>query len=384
MGKRLLFISSLYPNPLSPTMASYNRQQITALREYCEVEVISPIPWISLLKHNLKQPSREESGMTIHYPIYYYSPCIFRERYGDFFYYSIKHVSTRLLNKKKFDIIFSSWLYPDSWAAAKLAKLYNLPLFVKVHGTDVNRLTVGSAITRKSLHVANQAEKVICVSKALKDRLIALGVSEFKLEVLYNGVDRTIFYPMDREYARQQLKLDTNEFVVLYVGNLKKEKGLYELIASFRAASAAISEKSRLIIIGSGAYRRTANQLVSSLHLSKKVHFLGDQPLETVAQWMNAASLLCLPSYMEGVPNVVLEAFSCGTKVIATSVGGIPELDARQGNIRLIDPRSVSQLTQALSDMRSEKYLYVESNFINTWHENAARIFQIFQKTGGS
>jgi glycosyltransferase involved in cell wall biosynthesis len=114
------------------------------------------------------------------------------------------------------------------------------------------------------------------------------------------------------------------------------------------------------------------------------VHFLGDQPLETVAQWMNAASLLCLPSYMEGVPNVVLEAFSCGTKVIATSVGGIPELDARQGNIRLIDPRSVSQLTQALSDMRSEKYLYVESNFINTWHENAARIFQIFQKTGGS
>lgn len=362
-------------------MAAFNRQQIKALSEFCDVEVIAPIPWTSLRKHKLHQRVREDNGVNIHHPTYYYTPRILRYLYGDFFYFSIKQVASSLLEQKKFDLIYSSWLYPDSWAAAKLAKQFNLPLFVKVHGTDVNRLTTGSMIASKSLHVVNQAEKIICVSIALKNKLIELGASENKLEVLYNGVDRTIFHQMNKENIRQQLKIDSNEFIVLYVGNLKKDKGVDELVSAFKTVSTAVSTRSRLIFIGAGTYRSTAEQLVSKLDLSNKVQFIGSQPLETIAQWMNAASLLCLPSYMEGVPNVVLEAFSCGTNVVATNVGGIPELDKGQGNLRLIEPRSVSQLEQALDEMMTMNISPVESSFICSWHENAARILEIFQET---
>lgn len=377
LGKRILFISNLYPNPHYPNMAAYNRQQIAALREHCDVEVISPIPWTSLLKHKLKQSYREENGIIIHHPTYYFTPRIFREWYGEFFYYSIKHTAKQLLENKTFDLIFSSWLYPDACAAAKLAKQYNLPLFVKVHGTDVNRLTTGSAITRSSLEVARQAEKVICVSGALKKRLIELGVPEKKLEVLYNGVDQTIFHPMDREEVCRQMKIDPDEFLVLYVGNLKKEKGVDELIAAFKALSEVIDAPARLVIIGSGAYGPTAEQLVDSLNLSGSVQFLGSLPLETIALWMNAASVLCLPSYMEGVPNVVLEALSCGTRVVATTVGGIPELDKGDGMLTLVSPRECSSLAEALFSIKSNSDVACKVSSIASWQQNAHQLYSL-------
>lgn len=378
MGKRILFISNLYPNPMFPTMAAFNRQQINALSEMCEVEIISPIPWTNRFKDGYKHTVRLENNTVIHHPTYYYTPGILREWYGFFYYHSIKSIVRSLLEQKRFDFIFSSWLYPDSWAAAKLSKQFDLPLFIKVHGTDVNGLTPGSKITRKSMQVVNQAKKVICVSKALKNRLIELGAPENKLEVLYNGVGRNIFFPVDTLCTRKKLNIEEDEFLVLYVGNLKKEKGLYELIMSYKAATEAIQNKTRLVIIGSGAYRSTAEQLISENHITDRVLFLGNQPLDVIAQWMNAATLLCLPSYMEGVPNVVLEALACGTNVIATSVGGIPELDTGDGNIMLVPPKNVELLTAALK----KHVLCVDKNtppdFLCDWVENARRLINLF------
>lgn len=378
MGKRILFISNLYPNHLHPTMAAYNRQQIAALREYCDVDVISPIPWPELINQRLKQPDREGNGTFVHHPNYYYTPRILRGWYGDFFYHSVNRVATQLLDDKQFDLIYSSWLYPDSWAAAKLARRYNLPLFVKVHGTDVNRLKPGTSITQRSLQVAHQAEKVICVSNALKDRLIELGIPENKLEVLYNGVDYAIFHSMDRADIRRQLKLEPDEFLVLYVGNLKKEKGLEELITAFKAVSDVVIMKSRLIIIGSGGYGPSAEQLASSFNLTDIVEFLGSIPLETIALWMNAASVLCLPSYMEGVPNVVLEALSCGTKVVATRVGGIPELDKGDGMLTLVKARESTLLAEALLSISNCSVAGCPSTFISSWQENAQQLYSLF------
>lgn len=378
LTKRVFYISNLYPNPIYPNIASFNRQQINALRKYCEVEVVAPIPWTALSKNKLTQRCRVENGVIIHHPTYYYIPYVMRMFYGEFFYYSIKHLSSSLLTKNKFDLIYSSWLYPDSWAAAKLAKKFNIPLFVKVHGSDVNRLKPGNSITRSSLEVALQAKKLLCVSKALKIKLVHFGVPEFKLEVLYNGVDRSIFHPMKLQDVRRQLNIDSDVFLVLYVGNLKKEKGIYELITSFKAVSGSIDKQSRLVIIGSGTYGATAKQLVSSLNMTDIVQFLGSQPLETIALWMNAASLLCLPSYMEGVPNVVLEALMCGTTVIATAVGGIPELDSGESPMILVPPQNIDALTSALKIGMSQPNVDVMPSFLSSWNENAKNLKNIF------
>lgn len=379
LPKRILFISNLYPNPIFPNMATFNRQQIAALQEYFEIEVVAPVPWPVLIKNKLRLWVREEGGIIVHHPTYYYPPSILRSFYGEFFYSSIRPVAEPLLEKKKFDLVYSSWLYPDSWAAARLAARYQLPLFVKVHGTDVNRLRPGTAITKSSLHVAQQAKKVICVSKALKERLVSLGVPDSKLEVHYNGIDRSLFFPMDRQEVRRRLKVEPDEFLVLYVGNLKKEKGIYELIASYSASMKSIPKKSRLVIIGAGAYRDAAERQVSSLDLSERVQFLGSQPLGAIAHWMNAASVLCLPSYMEGVPNVILEALACGTNVIATAVGGIPELDSGDGRLILTPPQDIDSLVAALKVASTENQQVRNlPPFLRSWHENARQLSQIF------
>jgi glycosyltransferase involved in cell wall biosynthesis len=378
--KRILFISNLFPSALFPNMAAYNSQQIAALREHCVVDVISPIPWTALVRRRPASAYRHFDGIGVYHPVYYYPPRYLRTYYGEFFYSSIRNTAERLLARNKYDLVYASWLYPDCWAAAKLAASHHLPLFVKVHGTDVNRLVPGDPVTRRSLEGLAKAEKVICVSKALKKRLIELGASPEKLEVLYNGVDTRIFHPMDRAAVRQQLGVGADESLVLYVGNLKAEKGLGELIHAFRALSGGGRGHMRLAVVGDGPYLPELRRLIDSFGLSDRVRLLGSLPLPTIAQWMNAASVLCLPSYSEGVPNVILEALACGTSVVATSVGGIPELDRGDGRMRLVPARVVEPLTEALRAAVSSEGPQDASGVINSWQQNAAKLMHLFSE----
>jgi glycosyltransferase involved in cell wall biosynthesis len=355
-------------------MASYNRQQIQALTEYAQIDVIAPMPWPIRLKNGAQQACYINNDVVVYHPIYYYTPRIFREQYGQFFYLSIKATVKNLFKKHKYDIIFSSWLYPDAWASGRLAQKYGVPLFVKVHGSDVNLLQPGSVITNKSLSVVEQAKKVFCVSRALKARLVSLGASEDKLHVLYNGVDKSIFYPMEKARIRRKINVLEDEYLVLFVGNLKKEKGLGELLAAFKQVKAEIPH-SRLVIIGTGTFKNKLEQRISALELGDSVHFLGSQSLTVIAQWMNAASVLCLPSYMEGVPNVVLEAFACGTRVVATEVGGVPEVDSKRSLLQLVPPRDWQELARTLSEIGVSSAPVVEPYKVSSWKENVKELF---------
>ena len=374
--KRILFISNLFPNPMAPNMAPYNYQQIRALHNFHDIDVIAPIPWIKRLKNTIPI-HRQDKGIDVYHPTYFYSPGCLRSLYGYFLKLSIQSLFYTFISKMKYDLVFSSWIYPDGYATAKIADKLKLPFFVKVHGTDINRLCHGDPVTRLTLDVVNKAKGVICVSKALKSRLIDMGAPSGKLSVLYNGIDKEIFFPDCKEDVRKKLCIGPDEVLVVFVGNLKKEKGLEELIKSFKIASENDQLKWKLVIIGKGPYQHTIVRLADVLKLSLNVRFLGSLPLKEVALWMNAASVVCLPSYMEGVPNVVLEALACGTKVVATNIGGIPELDDGTGQIKLIPPKAIEPLALALKNMVDSKYFVERSNSICSWKENACHLNQI-------
>lgn len=377
----VLFISNLYPNPAAPNMAAFNRQQIAALSNDCHVDVIAPVPWPTGLQNLKLLKNRVESErIKVYHPIYYYTPRILRRFYGGFFYASIRALANRLLAENHFDLILSSWLYPDAWAAARLARKYNLPLVIKVHGSDVNLLKPGSALTIKSLEAINHAHKVVCVSRALRDRLLVLGAPKEKLEVIYNGIDRMVFSPMDRQAVRCQLQMTPDEFMILFVGNLKKEKGLGELISAVNQLQTFGRKNVKLVIIGSGSYKAMLEQEIATLGMQHQVRFLGSQPHAEIARWMNAASVLCLPSYMEGVPNVVLEALSCGTPVVASNVGGIPELiEISGGLLTIVEPHSVDQLLKALSVLKMNGTLGLDALNIQSWRENADALMLVMK-----
>jgi len=139
----------------------------------------------------------------------------------------------------------------------------------------------------------------------------------------------------------------------------------------------------RLFCIGETPREGNPYQIrASQPDIQGRVSFLGPQPAERVARWLGAADLLCLPSYSEGCPNVVLEALSCGRAVVASRVGGIPDIvDASCGI--LIPPRSASQLTEALANAlrRSWDEASIAAHFGRSWQDVAEETYHACQAT---
>jgi len=375
---RILFISNLFPNSLQPHRASFSRLQISALSELAEVDVVAPVAWTTPRRREIPSTGRLQ-GCDVFHPTYWYTPGILRNMYGLFYLGSIRKSVMRLVNSHRYDVIYASWLYPDGWAAARLAREFNIPLVLNVLGTDANRLSSGTAVTEKSLWAIRQSNKTIAVSQALKNHLVGLGANPEKIEVVYNGVDKVTFRPMDRMEMRHQLGAAKNVRLVLFVGNLLESKGLRELAHAFgELAHKKANGDIELIIIGSGSFEQKMRSLLATFGVEKRVRFLGVLPQPEIAKWMNACDVFCLPSYAEGQPNVLIEALACGARIVSTTVGGIPELDLGRGNMRLVEPRSVPLLASALEASLLIGSTPVEGYSVSSWQENALQLRRIF------
>jgi glycosyltransferase involved in cell wall biosynthesis len=169
------------------------------------------------------------------------------------------------------------------------------------------------------------SEGVIAVSSALREAMIALGVNSEKIHLIPNGVDAALFRRIPREDARRQLNLPSDGPLLVSVGSLIPSKGHQLLIRAFRIA-ASFHPRLRLYILGEGPFRRQLEGLAAELGLQECVHLLGKRPNEELPLWFSAADASCLASAREGWPNVVTESLACGTPVVGTRVGGIPEI----------------------------------------------------------
>jgi len=166
---------------------------------------------------------------------------------------------------------------------------------------------------------------------------------------------------------------------VLYVGNLKPSKGCVDLLEAFPALLER-HPAARLAYVGSGA-AAALEQRARALGIAGSVQLAGARPHHELATWMHAASLLCLPSHNEGVPNVVLEAMACGLPVVATRVGGIPEVLPDHAG-RLVPPHDRAALAQALdealrADWSTASIAAHAARF--DWQDNIARLDRIIR-----
>lgn len=358
-------------------MASFNRQQVAALSRYFQIDVVAPVPWQQKLKQRPFPGQGEVGPVKTWHPTFFYTPGTLRRFYGTFYLRSIVSCVKELTRAHSYSAIYGSWLFPDGWACARLAQELGVPLYLKVHGTDVNRLAQGDPVTKKSLWAVSRACKVFCVSQALKAKLLDLGADADRLEVVYNGVDAETFFPQPMATAREKLGVDHADPLLLYVGNLKATKGFGELASAFAKLRATPGGTSaHLAIVGEGEFGAELRRRLAYLGELDNVTFLGSLPLAQVALWMNAGDLLCLPSYNEGVPNVVLEAFACGCPVVATEVGGIPELLAPGRDLTLVPPRNVAALADAILGVlsRRQEMLPADGRQVGSWDDNAAAI----------
>ena len=145
------------------------------------------------------------------------------------------------------------------------------------------------------------------------------------------------------------LQLPQEAAILLSVGSLRALKGFQFLLSAVeRIRTSPADMDLRLYIIGDGEYRRTLQDQIDRTGLQPQVKLVGQVPHRQLFKWYNAADLFCLASSREGWPNVIMESLACGLPVVATPVGGIPEILISERYGLLLPSAEPSQLVDHL------------------------------------
>jgi glycosyltransferase involved in cell wall biosynthesis len=207
--------------------------------------------------------------------------------------------------------------------------------------SGVLRATRGLALRR--------ARHVFCPSAYLRDVAISWGLEPARMSVLPNPAPSLPPMP-PREELRRELELEGQ--VLVFAGRLGPQKAVGSLLAALKGVDGAT-----LVVAGDGPERRALERRAGELGLAGRVRFLGSVSRETVLRLFGAADASVLPSAWENFPHTVVEALAVGCPVVATSVGGVPEVVRDGENGLLVAPADPGALADALRRVLSDERL---------------------------
>lgn len=384
---RVLAITKIFPNAAEPLSAPFNRQQFAALSRLCELEVLATVPWFpgagllarwSSAGKVARLPARETiEGMEVRHPRTLFVPRLAHVTWGPLYAASLAPLYPRY--RGKVDVVLGSWAYPDGFAAVAFAEALGVPAVVKLHGSDINVIAQMPGPRRLLSWLLPRAARVVAVSAELGRKVAELGVPAERIALVGNGIDGEKFQVRPRAAAQARCKLPVGAPTIVYVGNLKEEKGVLELADAFlELRKEPAGRAARLVMVGGGAMRGALEQKLAGC--GDAVVLAGPQPLEDVPHWMAAADCVALASWNEGTPNVLLEALACGRRVVATRVGGVPDVVTRPLQGELVAPRDVAALAAALGRALATPYDPAEvaaSRTGATWEASAAALHRV-------
>ena len=312
---RVLIITKIFPNALEPLSSPFNRQQFAALGRLCQVEVLATIPWFPLSSAfgrwsaagRLAQvPSHDSAQRAVgvrHLP---FGTALavyrFRRRSGNAL---MKHPRTA----DQVDVVSGHWAYPDGAAAVALAEILRVPCVVKLHGSDINVVAKLPGPRRNLKWALPRARRVVAVSRALGEEVVALGVPRERVVVVQNGVDAALFHPRDRAQARAELDLPDGKWVV-YVGRLERE-------AMSIGCSKAIARAPglQLALVGDGSARAQVSACRDP-ESALAAEVMGARPARrSIPLWMAATNRGDAASWNEGgTPNVIHKRWPAGAR----------------------------------------------------------------------
>lgn len=237
---------------------------------------------------------------------------------------------------------------------ARLSGIWKLRAWIAFHHgyttTDL-KMRLYNQLDRWSL----RAPRRICtVSQAFERQLRARGVPSSRITVVDNAIDagywRARVARVDRGSVRRQLGIGDEEKVIIAIGRLSREKAHIHLVRAFEHLRARGSGALRLVIAGDGPERRMLEQAAG-----KGVVFTGQ--VRDPAPYFAIADVMALPSLSEGSPNVLLEAMAAGVPVVATRVGGIPEMVEDGVSALLAPPADPPALAAAIGRLLDDPSL---------------------------
>lgn len=351
--KKITVFSNMYPSSKHPTYGIFVENQVDLLRKSgrpIDVQVID-----------------DPKGGKVHSLIKYS-----KWMAGSFAYL--------VRNRKKIVLTHAHYAFPTGLLSLIGKRLFKLPYVVTVHGGDIDKMAKKSVrIQSLTKTILQEASHVITVGERLKrDVVTDFGVVETNVTVMSMGVDRSVFHPVPRASVRTELGLPAQQSVIVFIGNLIREKGLLELIQAFERVQQAVPDAS-LHLIGSAkstSFVTELKQFIKEENLHN-IYFEGTKSQPELAKWLAAADVMALPSYQEGFGLVALEAMASGTGVVASDIGGLPYLLSHDAGI-LVPPREVEELSDGLLRALSDDYSWNEARREKVVHEHSYEV--ILQK----
>jgi glycosyltransferase involved in cell wall biosynthesis len=331
---KILFVSSLFPNSLQPNKGIFSFQIVREMSRLSELRVIAPVPSIGVLscldslknyRTNLPISDIELiDGIHVDHPRYFAIPKM-GFLHPATLYTSLVPLINKIHSAWGIDVVNCHWIFPDGVAVQRVCAAIGIPVMLTPLGSDIHKYG-GFRLRRSVLRNALLgADRVSVLNSPMWEVCKELGVSLSRLTIIPNGVDTAKFTLLDRTESRKALGLDDSGRIILFVGNLDPVKGIDTLLRALAILNKINKNKVKLIIIGSGYLEQKLKQLANILGIIDSVFFVGSVKHENIPIWMNAADCLCLPSISEGHPNVMMESLACGTPVVASSVGSIPD-----------------------------------------------------------
>lgn len=288
---------------------------------------------VTILDHNLPKGSIQ-NGVSVHRVKTIEIPLLRNT------IYAIK--SLFVVKKIKPDIVHSHSIsfHNAGLPAFLIKKILKIPYVAYGQGSDVY-LSSFEKLFKKA--VLKNSDATIALTNNMK--IAMQTIYDKSISVIPNGCDPNKFEKLSKRDLRDKLKIKEDEKIMIFVGRLHPIKGLHYLIEAMRIIHQRYP-KSRLLIVGDGEDRNNLENLVKKLNLNKYVTFIGIVPNETVPGYMVAADVFVLPSLSEGFPTVTLEAMASGIPIVATTVGGVPEIIKDGENGFSVEPRNSEEIAE--------------------------------------
>ncbi len=250
-----------------------------------------------------------------------------------------------------FEVLHGYYLVGAGFVTVYAGRYLGLPTLVSARGNDLDRTIFDPAQTGPILWVLANADAVTAVSTDLARKAQALAPGR-EVQIIPNGVDAGLFAPAPRDTALAARLGLGDEPLVGFVGEARLKKGLTILLPALARVAAELNHTPRLALIG--GVRQDAADILRVFQAQSPQFPISVIPYTAQAELpalYNLLDILVLPSLRDGLPNALLEGMACGRAVVASDVGGIPDVVRQGENGWLVPPGNSEALAAAISHL---------------------------------
>jgi len=298
------------------------------------------------LKWNRSDKMRFHKVQVQEYPVFDFQP------------YSLALASqlSNIIKRCNIDVIHSHYALPHAVSALLARDISGRPVkcVTTLHGTDITVVGAHPSMTAITCYAIEKSDVVTAVSNALVEETEKkLCVIPGNIETVYNFINPKSFNP---ELRSPEINGENNKTIILHISNLRAVKRPLDVIRIFQGIHRYMGDQVELHVVGEGPLQYDMASLVDQLGLEKNVQFLGIR--SEIGALMASSDLFLLPSQQESFGLVALESMACGVPVLASKVGGLPEVieDGRTGF--LFDVGNIDEAVEKAVKVLKNRELY--------------------------